>query len=893
MKKKIPSRSAFSNPRILLSFAFLFGVLLALLVFVTYPGATALAQNFSFPPADESAPEPAGPAPTPACLPMGGGQHLFSYRASDNHLISFASTAPGTLLTDIAVVGVTAGETLVGIDFRPQNGHLYSLGVTAAGAGTLYNISTRTGVATVIGTAGGVTPTAPMPDPSLATSGFGFDFNPLVDRIRVVTSAGQSFVIDPNTGLVAANAPTLNGATTTADGTSYTNNQPNAIATTLYTIDSASDTLYLQNAGTSTTTAVGAVGFDFTRLNGFDIPAGVNVATSGTPVVTGSAFAILNVGGTTGLYSINLVTGAGTFIGNVGSGATPVQGLAIQNDLGGFPAIALDASGPNIVRFNTATPGTTTTVAMTGVAAGETVVDIDFRPATGQLFTLGINAGSNTGTLYRVDPQTGAAVAIGVPGQVAFTTDGVTAVDLPSTATSGYGFDFNPVADRVRVTTSSGLNFRINPITGAPVDGDNTGLTSGTVTGINPDGSINGSGSTGVSGNAYTNNFGQGAGGPTTLYTLDAASNSLLIQNPPNTGTQTMPLPVTLSGGPLDFTNVNGFDLPGRVSVATSNSPATGFGFAVLTVGSTTSVYQLDLSNAVATSLGTLGPGASPMAGFTLGDTPEICAVAPTPTPTPTPTATPTPTPTATPTPTPPPLTTQAINLSTRMRVGTGDQVGIGGFIITGSAMKHVLLRSIGPSLTRFDIPNVLADPVLELHGPGAFATITNNNWRDTQQTSILLTNLAPTHDLESAIDVTLAPGAYTAIVTGNGSNKTGVALIEVYDLDQPAPSKLANLSTRALVGSGGDIVIAGFVLSDNTVEDRIVVRGIGPSLAPSSVPANAVLANPVLERRDSNGAVLISNNDWQDNPVQAAELAAAGLAPTNSLESRIPVSLP
>ena len=206
MKKKILSRSAFSNPRILLSFAFLFGVLLALLVFVTYPGATALAQT-SFPTARDSAPKPAGPAPTPACLPMGGGQHLFSYRASDNHLISFASTAPGTLLTDIAVVGVTAGETLVGIDFRPQNGHLYSLGVTAAGAGTLYNISTRTGVATVIGTAGGVTPTAPMPDPSLATSGFGFDFNPVVDRIRVLTSAGQSFVIDQNTGLVAANAP--------------------------------------------------------------------------------------------------------------------------------------------------------------------------------------------------------------------------------------------------------------------------------------------------------------------------------------------------------------------------------------------------------------------------------------------------------------------------------------------------------------------------------------------------------------------------------------------------------------------------------------------------------------------------------------------------------------
>ena len=194
--------------------------------------------------------------------------------------------------------------------------------------------------------------------------------------------------------------------------------------------------------------------------------------------------------------------------------------------------------------------------------------------------------------------------------------------------------------------------------------------------------------------------------------------------------------------------------------------------------------------------------------------------------------------------------------------------------------------------MTRFDIPNVLADPVLELHGPGAFATITNNNWRDTQQTSIQATNLAPTHDLESAIDVTLAPGAYTAIVTGNGSNKTGVALIEVYDLDQPAPSKLANLSTRAFIGTGSDIVIAGFALSDNSVEDRIVVRGLGPSIA-GFFPAGVTLANPILELRDSNGALLITNDNWQDNPAQAAELTAAGLAPTNNLESGIAVSLP
>ena len=108
-----------------------------------------------------------------------------------------------------------------------------------------------------------------------------------------------------------------------------------------------------------------------------------------------------------------------------------------------------------------------------------------------------------------------------------------------------------------------------------------------------------------------------------------------------------------------------------------------------------------------------------------------------------------------------------------------------------------------------------------------------------------------------------------------------GVGLVEVYDLSQAVPSKLANISTRAFVGTGNDIVIAGFILGNNSGNDRIVVRGIGPSLTAFGVP-NA-LANPTLELRDSNGALLVSNNDWQDDPAQAAELTAAGLAPTNT----------
>jgi hypothetical protein len=226
------------------------------------------------------------------------------------------------------------------------------------------------------------------------------------------------------------------------------------------------------------------------------------------------------------------------------------------------------------------------------------------------------------------------------------------------------------------------------------------------------------------------------------------------------------------------------------------------------------------------------------------------------------------------------------------MRVQAGDNVGIGGFIITGTAPKHVLLRAIGPSLLQSGVPDALADPVLELHGPGAFVTVINDNWMDdpAQKAAIIATGIPPTNNLESAIDATLNPGAYTAIVRGK-NNTSGVALVEVYDLSQAVLAKLANISTRAFVSTGDNIVIAGFVLGNNSGGDRIVVRGIGPSLTALGVPG--ALADPTLELRDSNGALLASNNDWQDNPAQAAELTAAGLAPTNNLESGIAATLP
>ena len=285
-------------------------------------------------------------------------------------------------------------------------------------------------------------------------------------------------------------------------------------------------------------------------------------------------------------------------------------------------------------------------------------------------------------------------------------------------------------------------------------------------------------------------------------------------------------------------------------------------------------------------------PTAEPSATITPSATPTATATAnPSATGTPTPEATVTPSATSTPTltpsvtPTPP---AQAVNLSTRMRVQSGDDVAIGGFIIMGADAKRVLLRAIGPSLGSAGVPDALTDPIMELHGPVGFSTMRNNDWRETQEKEIQATGLAPTNDLESAIIVTLAPGSYTAIVRGN-NNTSGVALVEVYDIEETA-SALANISTRAAVSNGSNVVIAGFILGHSAGSDDVIVRGIGPSLTSSGV--SNPLANPMLELRDGNGALLQMNDDWQDDPGQASIISAAGLAPTNGVESAIAATM-
>jgi glucose/arabinose dehydrogenase len=227
----------------------------------------------------------------------------------------------------------------------------------------------------------------------------------------------------------------------------------------------------------------------------------------------------------------------------------------------------------------------------------------------------------------------------------------------------------------------------------------------------------------------------------------------------------------------------------------------------------------------------------------------------------------------------------QALNISTRARIETGDNVLIGGFIITGSGAKNVIIRGLGLSLPA-NVPNRMADPVLELHAPsGAFIT-SNDDWRVPAQneTAVQATTLAPGNDSEPAIVASLQPGTYTAIMSGK-SNSSGSGLIEVYDLNPGASSQLANISSRGFVQTGDNVMIGGFIIGNNIGATKVVVRVRGPSL-PSQI--SNPLADPTLELHDGNGALVRFNNDWHDDATQAAQITATGLQPSNNLEPAI-----
>jgi hypothetical protein len=463
----------------------------------------------------------------PAAAQAGGGYTVYAVTAG-NQLVRFASNAPGALGAPLPIGGLQPGESILGIDFRPATGELFALGSSSR----LYLLDPSTGAATQVGAGSFALP--------LDGTEFGFDFNPTVDRIRVVSDAGQNLRLNPNNGAVVDADPAtdgvqpdgdLNGVATGLVAAGYINNFPSATTTALYGIDADLDLLLLQSPpNNGTTVLAGALGVDIDAVAGFDIVSSGN-----------EAFAALTPTGETSMrwYTIDLASGVASEVGPLGS---PITAVAIEPPA---PEMVYALTTSNrLLSFSSAAPGTITgAVAVSGLPEGEELLAIDFRPATGELYGIG-----STSRLYAIDALSGAAMLVG------------TQPLSPTLEGAAFGLDFNPTVDRIRVVSDAEQNLRLNPNSGAAiVDGP---LAYG-------DGDPNDGADPRIAAAGYTNNF---SGTTTTaLFAIDAELDILALQNPPNNGTlETI--------GPLgvDVTDQLGFDITPRGVAYVAFTPAAG-----------------------------------------------------------------------------------------------------------------------------------------------------------------------------------------------------------------------------------------------------------------------------------------------------------------------------
>lgn len=419
---------------------------------------------------------------------------------SDNKLIYANAKNPVDVLAEFAITGLQTGENILGIDFRPATGQLYAVGSSSR----LYIINPQNGVAKAVGT----TPFSPAINGTAA----GFDFNPTVDRIRLVTSAGQNLRLHPETGAVAVQDGAINGVANAKIGSvAYTQNRAGAATTVLYDIDVVNDKLHKQDPpNNGTLVEVGSLGYDVDEVGGFDINPSGSVA-----------LAAMSKNGKSALFLIDVTTGKASKINDL---SRQIVGLAIPTE-----PVAYGVSTSNeLLIFN---PSLSTPVMVAkeirGIQTGESIVGIDMRPLNGQLFALG-----STGRLYSLNASSGDATLVGT---------GPMSVTLAGTH---FGFDFNPTVDRIRIVSNTGQNLRVNPA-------DATVTTDLPITLL----------TAGISGAAYTNNF-SGATS-TILYDIDATGDRLYRQEPPNNG-------VLVDVGPLGV-NVeasNGFDIGSTSGIA-------------------------------------------------------------------------------------------------------------------------------------------------------------------------------------------------------------------------------------------------------------------------------------------------------------------------------------
>ncbi|GAB2768146.1 hypothetical protein GCM10027175_01200 [Hymenobacter latericoloratus] len=514
------------------------------------------------------------------------------------NLVSFDVATPGTFTATVPITGFTAGQTIVGIDFRPNTGELFALGYTPTGTqAQLYTINRTTGVVTTVGAALTL---------NLGTdlTRIGFDFNPTVDRIRVTAGNRTNYRLNPNNGALAATDGQLtyatgdaNAAQTPGVGSSaYTNSYIGATGTTLYNLDEANSRLVTQlppNDGTLNT--VGTAGLGVT-ISGANQVSDLDIYFNPTTNTNTAYLTVATVSGPTAasttLYTVNLTTGAATSVGTLGAGGlTAVTDLAFQiNRPATLPAVtgqlAYALAGTNLLTFDTATPGTIrTSVGITGVATTQTIVGMDVRPLNNALYALGYDAAAQTGQLYTINANTGAATALG----------GTLALPLGS---GSVAFDFNPSADRIRIEGVNRANFRINPndLSAAPiVDGTITYAT----------GDANASATPAIGSVAYTNSYPGPAGTTaaprtTALFGYDEALN-VLVRQDANAGTLT-----TIGASTVTVTPGANLDMD-----IFSTAENTNTAYLVATSGSSlnSSLYSLNLTTGAATARMMIGNG--------------------------------------------------------------------------------------------------------------------------------------------------------------------------------------------------------------------------------------------------------------------------------------------
>jgi hypothetical protein len=505
---------------------------------------------------------------------------------STDQLVTFDTATPATTSAPVGVTGLGASETLLGIDFRPATGQLFGLGST----GQLYTINRTSGAATGVG--------APL---TVTGTSFGFDFNPAVDRIRVVSEADQNFRIVPGTGALAgadtnlayATGDANAGANPNVTAAAYSNNTASTGSTTLYVIDTALNILARQGTASDATSPVSPNTGQLFSVGALGADAG-DVAALDVAESDGVAYAALVPASATGstLYTVNLETGAATAVGAIGSGLT-IKGLSavpVQRTL-----YALDAAGTSLVTINPATLGTNPTpTAITGLASGQTLTSIDFRPNTGQLY--GATAG---GQLYTIDPATGAATAVG---------SGFT----PALTGNISDVDFNPTVDRIRVITDGDQNARANPDTGALVDANTT------TDGVQVDAPLAyaaddaGAGTDpNVVGAAYTNSVAGATG--TTLYALDAARDALVSIG----SVQGTTPAVSPNTGQLFTVGALGVDVASAGLDIANDGPA--FALVNAVGGTGTQLYTVNTTTGAATLVGTVGDGTQTFGDLAVG----------------------------------------------------------------------------------------------------------------------------------------------------------------------------------------------------------------------------------------------------------------------------------